>query len=55
MKTKVTTQNLVIPAELSKSFVKDKAERSVSESEFIKWFSEIRWKYHPINNYIFDM
>ena len=46
-------KNLIIPEELSKSFVNKSDERIVTEYGFEKWFAEIIFHYHPINNLIF--
>ena len=46
-------KNLIIPEELSKSFAKTTDDRKVTHAEFQKWFAEIVFNYHPINNFIF--
>ena len=46
-------KNLIIPEELSKSFAKTTDDRTLTTSGFQKWFAEIVFNYHPINNFIF--
>ena len=46
-------KNLIIPEELSKSFAKTTDNRKLTKSGFKKWFAEIVFNYHPINNFIF--
>lgn len=47
-----TTQKFVIPIELTESFVKPH-DRQVTHADFQKWFAEIIFNYHPMNNQIF--
>ena len=46
-------KNSIIPEELSKSFAKTANNRTATEFGFKKWFAEIVFNYHPINNFIF--
>ena len=46
-------KNLIIPEELSKSFAKTSDDRTLTTNGFKKWFAEIVFNYHPINNLIF--
>ena len=56
MKNKTKTpkkEKFIIPLELTDSFIRIH-ERQVTESEFKEWYSEIVFRYHPINNKIFN-
>lgn len=56
MKNKPKTpkkEKFIIPLELTDSFIRIQ-ERQVNESEFKEWYSEIVFRYHPINNKIFN-
>lgn len=56
MKSKPKTpkkEKFIIPLELTDSFVRVD-ERKTTDAEFQKWYSEIVFRYHPINNQIFN-
>ena len=46
-------KNIIIPEELSKSFANKSDDRKLTKHGFEKWFAEIVFNYHPINNFIF--
>lgn len=46
-------EKFIIPLELTDSFAKIH-DRKVTHSEFQKWYAEIVFQYHPINNQIFN-
>lgn len=46
-------KNLIIPEELKKSFAHKADDRAVTPSGFQKWYADIIFRYHPVNNQIF--
>lgn len=42
------------PEDLTRSFVVFSPKREINQNEFVKWYSEIVYLYHPINNQFYN-